>query len=296
MRIYKGRDSEVEFAMCPCTIYGEIETVKLYTDGDDYKVDFSDNYIVSGNIISVFLQREQSIQMQNGPIKYEVSFENGTSKVGDTTFILKDAPISEYKPFRLKLPQVASFFGCKKYGSSRTNFDCTLLDTSNVVTGELMFSECEFLVMDCSGFDTSKMTNMDTMFGNNTYFTKTIKVDNFDTRKVTKMRKMFCTNRDVIELDLRSFDLVSVTDMSLMFANCDVQKLYLSSGFFNSTALTTYHLDGLTKWTDAETIQMMIDALPTISTSKTLKLSTQTKNAMTDAQKSTITSKGWTIA
>lgn len=84
--------------------------------------------------------------------------------------------------------------------------------------------------------------------------------------------------------------------MGYMFDYCaSLKKLTLSSKFFNSTSLTTYDFSEASNWTDADSLATLVEALPTITTSKTITLSTNTKAALTDEQKTAITTKGWTI-
>ena len=118
-----------------------------------------------------------------------------------------------------------------------------------------------------------------------------------DTSSVTNMSSMFDTCYALTSLDLSSFDTTSVTDMSRMFRNNNkLTIILLSSKFFNSTRLRTYDFSGATAWTDAHSLAVFIDALPQLTSTKTVKLSTNTKNALTDEQKTTISDKGWTIA
>ena len=148
-------------------------------------------------------------------------------------------------------------------------------DTSNVTTMEYMFSDCSSLTsLDLTNFDTSNVTTMYYMFGG-------------------------CYRLTI--LDLSSFDTTKVNDMRSMYNNCGDDKLgiclYLSAKYFNSTSLTTYDFSGLYQWTDVESLAIFVNALPQLDgTTKTVKLSTATKNALTDEQKTTIANKGWTIA
>ena len=86
--------------------------------------------------------------------------------------------------------------------------------------------------------------------------------------------------------------------MSYMFDNCtSLTSLKLSSSFFNSSAVTEFDFSGLTSWTEATSLSQFVNAISSKDgTGKTVKLSDATKTALTDAQKNSITSKGWTIA
>ena len=145
------------------------------------------------------------------------------------------------------------------------------IDTSNVVSMLNMFYNCSNLTsLDLSSFNTSNVTNMNYMFSN-------------------------CSS--ITSLDLSSFDTTNVTNMTSTFYNCrNLNKLYLSSSFFNSTSITTYPLNSLDAWTDADSLEQFVQAAEASDGSgKTIQLSTETKNALTQAQKDRITGAGWTI-
>ena len=112
------------------------------------------------------------------------------------------------------------------------------------------------------------------------------------------MNWMFYKCSSLQSLDLSGFDTSQVTDMAYMFSGCPkLTALTLSAAFFNSASLTTYDFSDLTAWTDADSLAALVEALPTITAAKTIKLSANTKAALTDGQKETITTtKGWTIA
>ena len=86
-----------------------------------------------------------------------------------------------------------------------------------------MFQGIQCEELDLKNFDTSKVTNMNSMFGNDTKLKK-VDVSNFDTSKVTDMRYMFGNTKSLKELDVSSFNTSNVTDMSNMFYLC--YKLY----------------------------------------------------------------------
>ena len=86
--------------------------------------------------------------------------------------------------------------------------------------------------------------------------------------------------------------------MTAMFGHCyAITKLYISPSFFNSTTITNYDVFGdLSSWTDADSLEQFVQAAEAVDgTSKTIQLSYNTKNALTQAQKDRITGAGWTI-
>ena len=145
------------------------------------------------------------------------------------------------------------------------------IDTSNVNSIRYMFSNC------------SNLTSLD--------------LSTFDTANVTSIEEIFYGCGNLTSLDLSTFDTTKVTNMNYMFFNCSqLNKLYLSSSFFNSTSVTSYPLE-LSAWTDAASLEQFVQAAENSNGSgKTLKLSTNTKNALTQAQKDRITAVGWTIS
>ena len=172
------------------------------------------------------------------------------------------------------------------------------IDTSNVTNMYYMFGECYSLTsLDLSSFNTSNVTNMYGMFGVCESLTS-LDLSSFNTSNVTDMSYMFASCSALTSLDLSSFDTSNVTDMSYMFDGCtSLTSLKLTSSFFNSSAVTEFDFSGLTSWTETTSLEQFVNAISSKDgTGKTVKLSDATKTALTDAQKNSITSKGWTIA
>lgn len=77
------------------------------------------------------------------------------------------------------------------------------LDTTNVTSMSYMFAGCSNVtLLNLSNFNTSKVTNMQDMFG----------------EEASNGRLYSC--KSLTNLDLSSFDTSNVTDMSRMFSNC----------------------------------------------------------------------------
>ena len=172
------------------------------------------------------------------------------------------------------------------------------IDTSNVVSSQSMFSTCSSLTyLDLQNFITSNITTMAGMFHTCSNLTN-LDLTSFDVSNVTNMYNMFNNCSKLTNLNLTSFDNRKLTDMYNMFYNCtNINKLYLSSSFFNSTSLTTYDFSPLSNWTDTETLAMFVEAITAHNgTGKRVELSSETKNALTTEQKTSITNAGWTIA
>ena len=206
--------------------------------------------------------------------------------------------------------------------NSLSALDLSSFDTSNALSMSWMFSDCYKLTsLDVSNFNTSKMKYMKCML-QCCESLSALNVSNFDTSKVTDMSSMFYGCSALISLDVTNFNTTNVTDMSYMFSNCsslaslnlsgwntsnvaDMSNMFngcsaltvltLSSSFFNSTALTEYDFSALPSWIDEESLANLVSVLPTITTAKTIKLSDNTKSVLRDEEKTTITTKGWTI-
>ena len=172
------------------------------------------------------------------------------------------------------------------------------LNTSSVTNMVSMFYNCKKLEkLDLSGFKTFNVTNMGSMFGACESLTS-LNLPNFDTRNVTNMWSMFAQCKSLTSLNLPNFDTTNVTTMINMFGGCSkLNKLYLTSKFFKSTKVNEYDFSPLTAWTDIKSLAQFVSAITArYIGKKTVKLSTNTKNALTQAQKDAITAKGWTIS
>lgn len=71
-------------------------------------------------------------------------------------------------------------------------------------------------------------------------------------------------------------------------------KFKFSNLTFSDTSINTYKITSKI-WTDQQNLQDFIDALPQNTTSRSIKLSSQTMNALTDEMKATAANKNWTL-
>ena len=206
--------------------------------------------------------------------------------------------ILSIKKWKIDTSQVTDMDMMFSNCSSLASLDLSSFDTSQVTNMDGMFDACKSLIsLELSSFNTSKVTSMSSMFNMCSSLTS-IDLSSFDTSQVTSMNSMFSFCPSLTSLDLSSFVSNKLTNMSYMFTGCSkLKKLYLSSSFFNSTSLITYDFSRLSNWTDTETLAMFVEAIIAHnSTGKTVKLSSETKNALTKEQKTAITNSGWTIA
>ena len=118
--------------------------------------------------------------------------------------------------------------------------DLSNFDTSKVTNMASMFNAMPKLTsLNLSNFDTSKVTNMSYMFSAIRNLI-TLNLSNFDTSKVTNMQYMFAGMYNVTTLNLSNFDTSKVTNMQYMFADMrNLTALNLSN--FNTSQVTNMH-------------------------------------------------------
>lgn len=185
--------------------------------------------------------------------------------------------------------------------SGLTSLDLSSFDTSAVTDMSYMFNNCESLTsLDLSSFKTSSVTDMSYMFCNCGKL-PSLNLSGFDTSAVTSMSYMFYYCLRLISLDLSSFDASAVTDMSHTFDGCkSLTSLILGPNFFKTPNVTSIDFSYCTKWTNDTVVTSLVtnsyDRATAGLNTMTLQLSTETKAALTDEQKATITAKGYTIA
>ena len=73
-----------------------------------------------------------------------------------------------------------------------------------------------------------------------------------------------------------------------------IKKIKLSEKCFSNISINTYEMTSPI-WTDQQNLQDFIDALPQNTTSRSIQLSSQTMNALTDEMKATAANKNWTL-
>ena len=185
--------------------------------------------------------------------------------------------------------------------SKLTSLDLTGFDTSAVTNMADMFNGCTGLTsLNLSSFDTSAVTSMESIFCDCSSLTS-LDLSSFDTSAVGKMNHMFWGCSSLTSLDLSSFDTSAVTSMLYMFRNCSsLTSLILGPNFFKTPNVTDVDFSYSTQWTNDTVVTSLVtnsyDRATVGLRTMTLKLSANTKAALTDEQKAAITAKGYTIA
>ena len=136
------------------------------------------------------------------------------------------------------------------------------------------------LEIDLSNFNTSKVTNMNSMFQGMSNLT-TLNLSNFDTSKVTDMNGMFCEVSNLATLNLSYFNTSKVTDMSYMFwrmrsltslnlSNFDTSQVmkmeYMFGSIENLTSLNLSNFD-TSKVTNMNSMFSYMSSLTTLNLS-----------------------------
>lgn len=174
-------------------------------------------------------------------------------------------------------------------------------DTSSFTDMGRMFYDCSGLTsLDLSGIDTSAVTGMRSMFS----YCKglaSLDLSGIDTSAVTDMGWMFSSSSSLTSLDLSGFNTSAVTNMDMMFYECrGLTSLILGPNFFKTSNVTNVDFSYLAKWTNDTVVTSLVtnsyDRATAGLKTMTLQLSANTKAALTDEQKATITAKGYTIA
>ncbi len=105
------------------------------------------------------------------------------------------------------------------YSSARNLIVRNWVFKENIDELQGMFESQLYESIDLSGWDTSKMTNMDRMFYECSNL-ESLDLSDFDTSKVTSMADMFDGCSSLTNLDLSNFNTSNVDDMSSMFERC----------------------------------------------------------------------------
>ena len=185
--------------------------------------------------------------------------------------------------------------------SGIASFRFLVTNTSDITNMYSMFSGCSSLTsLDLSSFDTSKVTNMDGMFNGCGSLTS-IDLSSFDTSNVTTMGSMFRFCDSLTSLNISSFDTSKVTNVSSTFYMCtSLTSLILGPNFFKTSSVTIIDFSSCSKWTNETVVTSLVtnsyDRAAAGLNTLTIKLHANTKAALSDEQKATITNKGYTIA
>ena len=149
------------------------------------------------------------------------------AKTGEPFFVLDkgtkmiiDGKVIDAEPYTV--------YKAKSLTFRNDNFSATSVDfLISLNIPAIRFTYCSSLTpLDLSSFDTSAVTNMDSMFRGCSGLTS-LDLSSFNTSAVTNMYAMFNGCSGLTSLDISNFDTSAVTNMNLvqhMFYNCTALK------------------------------------------------------------------------
>ena len=133
------------------------------------------------------------------------------------------------------------------YISMLEKMDLSFFNTSKVTDMNSMFYSCSSLTsLDLSSFNTLNVTNMSNMFSGCSFLTS-LDLSSFNTLNVTDMSSMFSSCSNLTKLDLSSFNTSNVTAMGSMFYRCSSLKSLDLSNFNTLNADMRYMFYECTK-------------------------------------------------
>lgn len=171
------------------------------------------------------------------------------------------------------------------------------------------------MIIDVSNFDTSETTCIDGMFCNtNNSSVEIIGYSNWNTSKLTSAAYVFGDAKAKRVVDISGWDTSKITSFSSFIKNSGVTKLILNADFTSCTNFSEaffycwyltqirgkiYNIKKTIKFNnsplDEESVKIIIDGLGEVTTTEKLYLHALAKKFITDEQKATIASKGWTL-
>ena len=119
-----------------------------------------------------------------------------------------------------RIDSMKNMFCTCKFKSIKFFHNNLEINTSTITDMSRMFYDCRELEnIDLSQLDTSNVTNMKYMFYNCNKLKQIKGIEKFNTENVINMGGMFFWCKELVILDLSSFDTSNVIDMSFMFSN-----------------------------------------------------------------------------
>lgn len=179
----------------------------------------------------------------------------------------------------------------------------------------LIANDSDGMIIDVSNFDTSEATSLEGMFCNtNNSSVEIVGYSNWNTLKVTTVGYCWGDAKAKRVIDISGWDTSKITNFSSFCKNSGVTKLILNADFTSCTNFSEaffycwyltrirgkiYNIKKTIKFNnsplDEESVKIIIDGLGEVTTAEKLYLNANAKNFITDEQKATITSKGWTL-
>ena len=216
----------------------EIEEITLH-DSSLVPSEVGDNYWDASAIQDDSVMAWYYDTDNNGLYEVNIGQYNGVKANPDSSYLFSDIIIKNDKGLDLSLLDTSEVIYMNNMftGMKTKTLNLSSFNTSNVIDMSYMFEKISgIMILDVSNFNTSKVQNMSHMFSEAKSLTSLF-VDNFDTSNVIYMNNMFYYAYNLKELDVSSFNTSKVTDMSNMFRNLyGLNSLNLSN--FNTSNVT----------------------------------------------------------
>ena len=242
-----------------------------------------------------------------------------TSKVVDMARMFRScSKLATLDVSNLDTKNITNMFSVFYRCTSLTSLNLSGWDTGEVTNMSSMFQECTSLTsLDVSNWGTGKVTNMDSMFQNASKLPTITGINDFNTSALTTAYNMFTSANSIITLDLTKWNTGNLSSAGVMFGYMNnLKSLDISTwntSKFNSqsknmltwdTKLTdfnspTFYIDmdfSTSSALSIDSLMSIINRLAPTTSTRTLTLSSASKNKLTDEQIAIATSKGWTIA
>ena len=183
----------------------------------NYIKDNKENNFLNKNIIRCVL----TVQKEKVGRKLAIFQQNDENKeqIGSTIVYLNNKKIKIYNKNK-------TWLICDKFTKVGLYNIIILLDKSITSLGHF-FAKCYYLSIDLTYFDSSKITQMDYLFGACEQLKKIEGLNNLDTSNVTNMEGMFIDCKELTYLNLYNFNTSKVTNINSMFGVCNkLENIY----------------------------------------------------------------------
>lgn len=173
------------------------------------------------------------------------------------------------------------------------------LNFKSVTNSSFVFSDTSCKEISLKNFYVDNATNIEGMFRNNSKLKK-LDLSNFRCPKAGTFKNMFDNCPSLVELDIRNLNTRGVPNDNYSWfgvsKDYNLNKLWIGPDFFN-TAHIIFNFKDLHGWTDPDSLEMFVtSAASHDGHGKKIYLYNNTMNALTQAQKDTLTARGWTLS
>lgn len=198
--------------------------------------------------------------------------------------------------------------------------DLSQWDLSNCTNLSSMFSSCYSLINvgNLSNWNTSKVTTFADLFYNCRSLKEIKGLSNWDVSKATTVTEIFYNCRMLTELKIENWNLAACTNINslvrdmhnlktLSLKNWSIPKITAAPSYFCTGNYTLENIEytlpiaynhsyNSCELLSHESLLTILNNLPSVSTTRTLNLTTININSLTTAEKQIATNKGWTLA